>query len=80
MCLDVPDTGGGANGGHPSGNDTQDGGAGVVVVGAKQRADQLDCKKFVNGGFRDSHKVTRLQPRGGARLNKKVSTQVPRCT
>ena len=30
---DVPETGGGASGGHPSGNDTQDGGAGVVVVG-----------------------------------------------
>ena len=53
----MPETGGGASGGHPSGNDTQDGGAGVVMVGAKQRADQLDCKKFVIGGFRYSHKV-----------------------
>ena len=44
----------------------------MVVVGAKQRAEQLDGKKFVNGGFRDSHKVTRLQPRGGAGLKSKV--------
>ena len=35
---------------------------------AKQRAEQLDSKKFVQGGFRDSHKVTGLQPRGGAGL------------
>ena len=48
------------------GNALQEGDPGVVVVGAKKRAEQLDGKKFVNGGFRDSHKVTRQQPRGGA--------------
>ena len=37
---DVPET---VGGGHPSGNAKQDGGAGGVVVGAKQRAEQLDC-------------------------------------
>ena len=50
----------------------EDGSAGVVVAGAKQRAEQLDSKKFVNGDFRDSHKDTRLQPRGGAGLKAKV--------
>ena len=25
------------------------------VVGAKQRAEQLDAKRFINGGYRDSH-------------------------
>ena len=70
---DSPLTGGGDSGGEEaSGNEEQDGGAGVVsvvVAGAKQRAEQLDSKKFVNGGFRDSLKVTGLQPRGGAGLN-----------
>ena len=51
-----------------SGKVQEDGSAGVVVAGAKQRAEQLDSKKFVLGGFRDSHKVTGLQPRGGAGL------------
>ena len=59
---DVPETGGGASGGPSSSNAVQDGGAGVVVVVAKQRAEQLDGKKFVNGGFCDRHKVTCLQP------------------
>ena len=68
-----PQTGGGASGGdEPSGNVHEDGSAGVVVAGAKQRAEQLDSKKFVHGGFRDSHKVTGLQPRGGAGLKAKV--------
>ena len=73
---DSPLTGGVDSGGaEPSGNEEQDGGAGVVgvvVAGAKQRAEQLDSKKFVNGGFRNSLKVTGLQPRGGAGLKAKV--------
>ena len=52
-----PQTGGGHSGGDDGGDEQQDGGVGVVVVGAKQRADQLYCKKFVIGGFRYSHKV-----------------------
>ena len=73
---EVPGKGGGASGGHLSGNAMQDGGSGVVVIGAKQRAEQLDGKKFVNGGFRESHKVTRLQPRGGAGLKAKVPRRI----
>ena len=73
---DSPLTGGVDSGGaEPCGNEEQDGGAGVVgvvVAGAKQRAEQLDSKKFVNGGFRNSLKVTGLQPRGGAGLKAKV--------
>ena len=69
---DWPQTGGGDSGGDDCGDEQQDGGAGVVVAGAKQRAEQLDSKKFVHGGFRDSHKVTGLQPRGGAGLKAKV--------
>ena len=65
----LPQTGVGDSGGdEPSGKVHEDGSAGVVVAGAKQRAEQLDSKKFVLGGFRDSHKVTGLQPRGGAGL------------
>ena len=56
---EVPGKGGGASGGHLSGNAMQDGGSGVVVIGAKQRAEQLDGKKFVNGGFRDFATATR---------------------
>ena len=48
------------------------GSVGVVVAGAKRRAEQLDSKKFAHGGFRESFKVTRLQPRGGAGLKAKV--------
>ena len=69
----LPQTGVGDSGGdEPSGKVHEDGSAGVVVAGAKQRAEQLDSKKFVLGGFRDSHKVTGLQPRGGAGLKAKV--------
>ena len=68
-----PQTGGGDSGAdEPSGKVQEEGSAGVVVAGAKQRAEQLDSKKFVHGGFRDSHKVTGLQPRGGAGLKAKV--------
>jgi len=51
---------------------TQDDGGGVVVVGAKKRAEQLDSKLFVHGGYRNSNRITRLQPRGSAGLKTKV--------
>ena len=59
-----------SGGGQSSGAEADS--AGAVVAGAKRRAEQLDSKKFVHGGFRDSLKVTRLQPRGGAGLKSKV--------
>jgi len=45
---------------------------GAVVQGATQRAEQLSAKKFANGGFRESKKISRLQPRGSAGLKSKV--------
>ena len=45
---------------------------GAVVQGATQRAEQLSAKKFENGGFRESEKISRLQPRGSAGLKSKV--------
>ena len=41
---------------------------GAVVSGAAQRTDKL----FANGGFRDSAKIFKLLPRGGAGLQAKV--------
>ena len=46
---------------------------GAVVSGAAQRAEQLSSKLFANGGFRDSAKIVKLLPRGGAGLQVKVS-------
>ena len=45
---------------------------GVVVQGAAQRREQLESKKFGNGGFRGSSKINGLLPRGGAGLKTKV--------
>ena len=45
---------------------------GAVVSGAAQRAEQLSSKLFANGGFRDSAKIFKLLPRGGAGLQAKV--------
>ena len=46
---------------------------GVVVSGAAQRAEQLSSKLFANGGFRDSAKIFKLLPRGGAGLQAKIT-------
>ena len=73
--LDVPETCVAASGRQLSLSEQQeseDSGAGVGVVGARHRAEQLDSKMFINGGYRDSHKIIRLQPRGAAGLKTKV--------
>ena len=44
---------------------------GAVVSGAAQRAEQLSSKLFANGGFRDSAKIVKLLPRGGAGLQER---------
>ena len=49
-----------------------DAGAGVVVQGAAQRREQLESKKFGNGGFRGASLINALLPRGGAGLKTKV--------
>ena len=47
-------------------------GGGAVVSGAVQRSEQLSSKFFANGGFRESAKIVKLLPRGGAGLKAKV--------
>jgi len=53
-------------------NGQRDEEVGVVVHGAVQRAEQLDSKMFTHGGFRDSHRIIGLQPKGSASLKTKV--------
>ena len=45
---------------------------GAVVSGAVRRSEQMSSKLFKNGGCRDSAKIVKLLPRGGAGLKSKV--------
>ena len=68
-----PQTGGGDSGADEPSGKTQEEGSAAWSWPAQSSAQSSSTRRsFVHGGFRDSHKVTGLQPRGGAGLKAKV--------